>query len=306
MQDFDEFRSGRPLPQPPSDEVITRAKEKMMNAIELETRTTQTPRNEPAITRDQRHRFRARWVKVAATVAAAAAVTAVAVTSGQPDQPDQNPAVIQADGPAVVFRLAAEHIESSGPATGSGTIRYQQFRNLTDPGTPTYDVYIRPNGTAMVGEPGAQLEASDGYLTAAQLASLPAEPTALKARMLVLSRGLGSPGERPERALYRLATDLLPDAGVSNEVKASIYRILADFDLEAIRAQDLGLGADPTGRTGEVVEFTFEEGTTDRLVLDRRTGALLSTESILPDGSFAGGQVYLNTDMVSGIPGTGA
>ena len=307
MRDFTEIRGRRPEPQPPRDEVVLRARESLMRTIETET-APQPPAVEATDSRaavvrlDQRRR---RMWRVVAGVGAAAcvAVAASIFVVGDDGLGESGQVQVIEAGPQFTLRQAALVAEKS-ELVGAGPIRHMRFVNLTDVGQPTYDAYVRPDGTALVGESGGDLQETSGYLTSAQLAELPADPYQLRTRMLSLSSelGLGYPGEAPDRALYRLATELLPDPEVTPEIKAGIYRVLAGLDLEAIRARDLGVGADRAGRPGDVLEFTFEEGYVDRLVIDRETSALLSTETADREGKPAGGQVYVSAEMVDTMP----
>jgi hypothetical protein len=302
MGDFAEISGQRPEPQPPRDEVIRRAREKLMRTIEQEQNTT--IRDQQARVPDlATTRRRRQVIRVVAGIGAAAAIAALAVVVNQdgPVKPDQQSVV--ASGPVGVLQHAATVVVALDPA-GHGTIRHLRFTNLTDAGHPTYDAYVRPNGSALVGIANGVLEATDGYLTSAQLADLPADPPALLEKLMTMSHHLGyeSPDERPERGLYRLATTLLPDPAVSPEVKGAIYRVLANLDLKAVRARDLGVGSDDAGRTGQVLEFTFAEGYVDRLVLDPKTGALLATKTLDRDGKLVGGQVYISSELVEQMP----
>jgi len=199
---------------------------------------------------------------------------------------------------------AADLVLASADTTGDATIRHIEFRNLSDKGHPVYDVYVRPDGTAMVGRTGAPLTATSGYLTADQIAGIAGDPSGMEQRMATLAEtlGLGMPGERPERAIYRLATELLSDPGVPAATKAQVYDVIKGFDLDAIKARNLGERTLEDGTTGIELEFRFEEGATDRMLLDRDTGALLAISTVLPDGSVLGGQQYLEQDKVAAVP----
>jgi len=249
-------------------------------------------------------RFPPRRVRVALVAAAACAAVLAGIALQHRGSPVVTPTLDASSTPGVALRNAAFLVEKAPARDENGPIRHQRFRNLTDAGHPVYDAYVRPDGTAMVGPVAGPLEQSSGYLTSAQLASLPSDPRQLLVRMTDLAKelDLGFPGERPERAVYRLATELLPDAGLSPEVEAAVYEVVSGFDLTAIHATNRGVGTDAEGRTGLVLQFTFEEGVVDTLVLDRTTGHLLSTTSTMPDGSALGGQVYLETDTLASIP----
>lgn len=307
MGDFTEIRGRRPEPQPPRDEVVLRARKSLMRTIENEASTTPpaalAPGSRDTVVRLDDRRRRVRRVIAGVGAAACVAVAASAFVVG-PDglgTPEQTQVV--AAGPQFTLQQAAVVAELSVPV-GTGPFRHLRFTNLTDVDHPTYEAYVRPDGTALVGKAGGDLHETSGYLTRAQLASLPTDPYQLRTRMLSLSSelGLGYPGEAPDRALYRLATKLLPDPEVTPEIKAGIYRVLAGLNLKALKARDRGVGADRTGRPGDVLEFTFEEGYVDRLVIDRETSALLSTETADREGKLAGCQVYVSAEMVDRMP----
>ncbi|MGO4202209.1 hypothetical protein AB4Z09_10710 [Rhodococcus sp. TAF43] len=307
MGDFTEIRSRRPEPQPPGDEVILRARRNLMRTIEIE-KSTQRSASEAtgsSTTVVTLGRFRRRPGRVTAVVSAACVAVSVFVFAAGYDHmgvPEQSQVVTV--GAARTLEQTADLVAAMTEPIETGPIRHLQFTNLTDADHPTYDTFVRPDGTALVGKVGGDLHETSGYLTSAQLAGLPADPYQLRTQMLSLSQqlGLGYVDEAPDRALYRLATKLLPDPAVTPEVKAGIYRVLAGLDLEAIRARDLGIGTDRTGRPGYVLEFTFEEGYVDRMVIDSGSGALISVETLDRGGRFFGGQVNVFAEMVDHMP----
>ncbi|MGW6376690.1 hypothetical protein ACWFRB_11595 [Rhodococcus sp. NPDC055112] len=281
-----------------------------MRTIESST-STQPPASDTTgaptttvVALDTRHRRGRRVLAGVGAACVAAAAIAFGVGHDGLGGPEQTQVV--AAGPQFTLRHTATLIAATSTPVGPGPIRHLRFTNLTDEGQPTYDTFVRPDGTALVGPAGGVLEETSGYRTRAQLDGLPTDPDQLRTRMLSLSHelGLGYADEAPDRALYRLATELLPDPAVTAEVKAGIYQVLAALDLEAIRARDLGVGADRTGRPGFVLEFTFEEGYVDRMVIDSGTGALMSVETLDRDGTLAGGQVYVFAEMVDAMPQT--
>ncbi|WFR70893.1 hypothetical protein P9209_15715 [Prescottella defluvii] len=240
-----------------------------------------------------------------AVVSAACVAVSVLVFAASYDRmrvPEQSQVVTV--GAALTLEQTATLVAATTDTSETGPIRHLQFTNLTDADHPTYDTFVRPDGTALVGQVGGDLHETSGYLTSAQLADLPAAPDQLRTQMLNLShqQGLGYSGEAPDRALYRLATKLLPDPAVTPAVKAGIYRVLAGLDLEAIRARDLGIGTDRTGRPGYILELTFEEGYVDRMVIDDVTGALNSVETLDRDGKLFAGQDYVSAEMVDEMP----
>ncbi|WP_127916457.1 hypothetical protein [Prescottella agglutinans] len=250
-------------------------------------------------------RFRRRPGRVTAVISAACVAVSVLVFAASYDKmgvPEQSQVVTV--GAAFTLEQTATLVAATTEPIATGPIRHLQFANLTDAGHPTYDTFVRPDGTALVGRVGEGLHETSGYLTSAQLADLPVDPDQLRSQMLTLSHqlGLGYADEAPDRALYRLATKLLPDPAVTPDVKSGIYRVLAGLDLEAIRARDLGIGTDRTGRPGYVLEFTFEEGYVDRMVIDTGTGALISVETLDREGKVFGGQVNVFAEMVDHMP----
>ncbi|GAB2655795.1 hypothetical protein ABI214_08180 [Prescottella soli] len=307
MGDFTEIRSRRPEPQPPRDEVILQARQNLMRTIEIDesTQSSAFEATGSPTTVAKPGWLRRRPGRVTAAVSAACVAVSVLVFAAGYDHmgvPDQSQVVIV--GAARTLEQSAALVAATTEPIEAGPVRHLQFTNLTDADHPTYDTFVRPDGTALVGKIGGDLHETSGYLTSAQLAGLPADPYQLRTQMLSLSRqlGLGYTDEAPDRALYRLATKLLPDPAVTPEVKAGIYRVLAGLDLDAIRARDLGIGTDRTGRPGYVVEFTFEEGYVDRMVIDSGTGALISVETVDRDGKLFGGQVNAFAEMVDQMP----
>lgn len=297
--DFASLRAQRPDPQPPSDEVIRLAKEELMQRIQDEH-----SQPAPVVSSKANWGRRVRIGLAAATIAAVAGVGAVvAVTNHGPNPPSSISA--QAT-PQQALESAARLVSYSQPA--AGPIRHIRFRNETDPGDPTFDAYIRPNGSAMVGKAGGPLVETDGYLPTAELANLPSDPTNLRAAMtaLAVKHGYGLPGQVEERALFRLAVDLLSDPGVSDGVKAGAYRVIAGFNLAAVRAKSLGMVEDAAGRPGIGLQFHFEEDANEVLVISQATGTLLSDTTTLSGGQPFSGQTYLLQENVSAIPTSAA
>lgn len=309
MNVFDRFRALRPSTPPPTSDVVQRSREQLMQTIIESTTTAQAghPGEAPAAPTRRRARAGRRRPVLAIGLGAGAAAALAAfaffalVLAGGGGGLAPLPAQASAQ---TVLHDAGRLTAATAAAPGSKPIRHLRFRNLTDAGAPVYDLYVRPDGSALVGRVGEPLTATDGYLTQAQIASLPDRPDALRQRMLTLSGqlGLGQPGERPERALYRLAGELLPDPGVAPKVKAAVFAVLSRLDLDAIRARNLGHRRDAQGRDGIALQFAFDEGAVDRMILDERTGRLLSTVTTLPDGARLGGQVHLAADTRASIP----
>ncbi len=307
MGDFTEIRSRRPEPQPPHAEVILRARRNLMRAMETEESTQQSVSEAAGSSKSvvTVGRFRRRPGRVTAGVSAACVAVSVLVFAVGYDEmgvPEHSQVVTV--GAARTLEQTADLVAATTDPIETGPIRHLQFTNLTDAGHPTYDTFVRPDGTALVGKVGGDLHETSGYLTTAQLDGLAVGTDGLRTQMLSLSQqlGLGYIDEAPDRALYRLATKLLPDPAVTPEVRAGIYRVLAGLDLEAIQARDLGIGTDRTGRPGYVLEFTFEEGYVDRMVIDSGTGALLSVETLDREGEVFGGQVNVFAEMVDRMP----
>ncbi|MGE5612765.1 MAG: hypothetical protein ACM3UO_00625 [Bacillota bacterium] len=296
--EFAQVRAQRPDPLPPTDEVVRRAKERLMQSI-TEEQITDT-----VVTDVPRPDWRRR-VRISLAAASVAAVAAVGVTVAVGGHGSGTSTQISATAtPQQALETAARLVAYTVPTPG--TIRHIRFRNETDPGNPTYDRYIRPDGSAMVGTAGGRLEASGGYLPSAELAALPSDPTALRAAMMPLAakHGYATPGQAPERALFRLAIDLLTDPGVAADVKAGVYRVIEHFNLPAISAKNLGATKDVAGRPGIGLEFHFEEDADEVVVLDPKTGAVLSDTITLTGGQPFAGQTYLNEENVTTIPHT--
>jgi hypothetical protein len=204
MDELEPVRSVRPIVPEPSAEVVATAKATLFRAIQAEREgMTSGVVDQLSAVRSRRSKA-ARYQRPFAVAAAllVAASVAFGVVALQSPTKVKTVAARPLDGtssPAKVLNQAADLVLADYRTPQSGSIRHTQFRNLTDAGHPVYDLYVRPNGTAMVGQVGAKLTATDGYLTAAQIASLPSNPTALRKRMLTLAAqlGLGYAGESP-------------------------------------------------------------------------------------------------------------
>ncbi len=323
---FAEVRDLRPQPAPPSVQVVRQARADLDRVIEAERIEAERRSmiDAPVQARPHRHGAwstmsgRARFVMAAAVVAVlAGGLVAVrldgwSLTHRQPTEAagEAVTELLPTSGTASTVLLAAARISgptarsATGSATTSATIRHIRFQNFTDPGAPTYDQYIYPDGHALVGEPGGRLSPTDGFIRSAELSALPTDPAALRTALLDLGRrdGLAMPDDSAERIIYRAATELLPDPGLPAQVRASVYRVVAQFDGTDVSARTGG-EATVLGRTGVAIWFTFAEDAQDTWVLDRRTGALLSTETVLADGSRLGGQRYVESDLVTQVPG---
>ncbi|SFP79974.1 MULTISPECIES: CU044_5270 family protein [Actinomadura] len=149
-------------------------------------------------------------------------------------------------------------------------------------------------------------------MTVAQIAELPTRPEALEKRLLSLKghwHAVSSDGEREEpiralrgqervRALSDVAGTLLSTAPAPPQVRAAVFRMLAD--LPGVRAE--GKAADPLGRTGTVVSLPLRTttplglytapkqlGTYRRqFIVDPATGSLLAIRDLVatpPRGS---------------------
>lgn len=123
-------------------------------------------------------------------------------------------------------------------------------------------------------EPGL----AGGGVTEADLAALPTEPAAL--RQWVRSRWTeGSDQELSDFELFRVGMGLVLSHGVSREVRAAAYRMLADID----GATAVGRVEDPMGRSGVAVGFARKgdggHWSQPRLIVDPQTGQALADES---------------------------
>lgn len=302
-----------------------------MAAIEQETARTHDGASRPAADAGERReeqdvrlpgrndadrgavRRRATAALAAAAVAAAVGIGLV-VTADRDAGPDRTTPPVAGDrviattaSPTRVLETAA-FLVAGRPVPGEGDVRHLRFRNYTDEGHPVYEVFINADGTARVGGQGGPFENTDGYLTSAQIRALPTDPASLRPAMESLAgqTGLGSPGEAAERAVFRLGVDLLADPGAGPELKGAVYGVLASLDADAVTVAAVGATEDPTGRPGVGLRFTFEEGLVEDLVIDARTGALLSDLSQLADGTPFGGRAYLEQDLVTEGPSASA
>jgi hypothetical protein len=116
-----------------------------------------------------------------------------------------------------------------------------------------------------------------GEMTGAQLATLPTDPTALRAWLVKRFKGQGNL-EPIDYSLFWSGQALIFDLPVPPRVRAAAYRMLADVK----GVQLLGPATDERGRSGMAVAYTRKGdggwGQT-RLIIDPRTGQPLADES---------------------------
>ncbi|SCG80776.1 hypothetical protein GA0070609_6637 [Micromonospora echinaurantiaca] len=127
-------------------------------------------------------------------------------------------------------------------------------------------------------DPAHLFALGDRNVSQAELDALPTDPAGL--RGVLLGRFDGGGGDMPtdrDEWLFTVATHVVIDLPVSNEVRAAAYRMLAT--LPGVR----GLGAvqDMRGRPGQAIAFTPGgpgNGLEVRLIIDPDTGQALSRE----------------------------
>jgi len=156
---------------------------------------------------------------------------------------------------------------------GGGTVATGTFD--ARPGQPVSAPVDRQSSVFDVGRPGISLS---------DLARLPADPAALRARLAELHRQ-GDPAatDAPKDLdpwLFQAASSLL-NAPVPPEVRSAALRLLADLP----GVTNAGGATDPLGRTGVAIAETSTDplsGTVQRqLVIDPATGRLLATQTIV-------------------------
>jgi hypothetical protein len=156
---------------------------------------------------------------------------------------------------------------------GGGTVATGTFD--ARPGQPVSAPVDRQSSVFDLGRPGISLS---------DLAQLPADPAALRARLAELHRR-GDPAatDAPKDLdpwLFQAASSLL-NAPVSPEVRSAALRVLADLP----GVTNAGGATDPLGRTGVAIAETSSSplsGTVQRqLVIDPATGRLLATQTVV-------------------------
>jgi hypothetical protein len=149
-----------------------------------------------------------------------------------------------------------------------------------DPGTPQADSSDNPEVYAF----------GNTNVTVRDLEQLPADPAALRARLLKSYDGGG--GDMPtdkQEWLLAVASDLLVDIPVSGPVRAAAFRLIAT--LPGVRP--LGAVTDQRGRPGQGFAFTSGNATIGsveyRFVIDAATGRALGRETrvVQPGGTTA-------------------
>jgi hypothetical protein len=156
---------------------------------------------------------------------------------------------------------------------GGGTVATGTFN--ARPGQPVSAPVDRQSSVFDLGRPGISL---------GDLAQLPADPAALRARLAELHRR-GDPAatDAPKDLdpwLFQAASSLL-NAPVSPEVRSAALRLLADLP----GVTNAGSATDPLGRTGVAIAESSSSplsGTVQRqLVIDPATGRLLATQTVV-------------------------
>ncbi|MET8339422.1 CU044_5270 family protein [Streptosporangium canum] len=111
-------------------------------------------------------------------------------------------------------------------------------------------------------------------LTLEEIKALPADPEALKNRMLEAFRASGVAEEYVDDNLPRVLASLLYELPTSPEVRGAVYRALAA--LPSVRVE--GDTTDPRGRPGIAVTFPIQhdQPTQGKLIIDRDTSMVLA------------------------------
>jgi hypothetical protein len=286
-----------------------------------ELATPATPATDP-----RRRRSRARWAAPAFAAAAAAAAAVVVVVAGSGSggssssatQPvlAHHPAVRIAVTPrqghaahhgphAVLYRLAAESKTEPAP-TGRYVVLSEIDSESDEPGhskrTSVDDSQTGASVTYQIPYAGSQApskltEGPDPQSTAAYYASLPTDPTALRAQLLTIARRQQAQAQaffarqakaqgQPQKAqtsvqisdddlVYETADDMLWSPLVSPQLRSSLYQVLAASSGYSVDQN----ATDPSGRTAVAMTHTTSvSGTpeTDVTYENPQTGAVLA------------------------------
>jgi hypothetical protein len=148
-------------------------------------------------------------------------------------------------------------------------------------GAPAVVVEAAPAATFVAprfGPTGRAVVFAGGEVSAAELATLPTDPAALR-QWIVNRRGTDTGEQLTDYSLFILGQQVVSDLQVSPRVRAAAYRMMADLK----GTQVLGPATDQRGRGGIAVAF-FRKGDGGswaqvRLVIDPRTGQALTDES---------------------------
>lgn len=139
--------------------------------------------------------------------------------------------------------------------------------------------------------------------------ALPADPDALYER---LERQAAGHSEGVHEQMFTLVGDALRETGISPKQRAALYEVAARIP----GVELVGRVRDPAGRAGVAVAMpSAEDGIRHTLVLDPRTGMLLSEEQVTlaenpweyPAGTVIGHATYLEQGIVDSLrerPGT--
>ncbi|MET8831489.1 CU044_5270 family protein [Streptomyces sp. NPDC004610] len=140
-----------------------------------------------------------------------------------------------------------------------------------------------PTGVVKRDAPGDGVDVVPiGELTTDQLAALPTEPGALRARLVELANARfrsadGSPDDLTDRIVIWQAIEIAVHLPADAELRAAAYRMLS----QEPGVRDLGVVEDQSGREGYGVALPAREGESElRLILDRTTGTPLGTLTV--------------------------
>jgi hypothetical protein len=273
----------------------------------------------------RRRRSRARWAAPAFAAAAAAAIVVAVVDSGGPSSSATHPVVAQHPavrvavtprhardglaahhGPhAVLYRLASESKAEPAP-TGRYVILSEIDSESDEPGqskrTSVDDSQTGASVTYQIPYAGSQApskltEGPDPQSTAAYYASLPTDPTALRAQLLTIAKRQQAQAQaffaqqakaqgKPQKAqtsvqisdddlVYETADDMLWSPLVSPQLRSSLYQVLAASSGYSVDQN----ATDPSGRPAVAMTHTTSvSGTpeTDVTYENPQTGAVLA------------------------------
>lgn len=280
--------------EPPKAETVAAAQAVLRAAIERDTEAAAVP---PSAARARRRAglarlfFRPRVVVTALAAAVAAGVVAYPALTASDSAPTQ-------PASAKTFLNDMAQVAASAPATKAPywktTLTINHRADGRKPQTLSWyldrkgkTTMVNPDGSTTVAVTIRGYTVGDRNLDWNQLDKLPTDPKAL-ASLLPSANSANSAGGKA-KSTFNHATDLLGQSPARPELRAALYRVLADLP----GVEVAGPAKDITGRTGTALEWTTDS-TTVRLIINPKTGDLLEeTETAPRTGALEARYTYL-------------
>ncbi|MEU0806252.1 CU044_5270 family protein [Streptomyces sp. NPDC005970] len=288
--------------EPPKAETVAAAQAVLRAAIERDTEAAAVT---PSAARPRRRAglarlfFRPRVVVTALAAAVAAGVVVYPALTSNDTAPAQPPQAASAK----TFLNDMAQVAASAPATKAPywktTLTINHRADGQKPHTRSWyldrkgkTTEVNPDGSTTVAFTIRGYSVGDRNLDWNQLDKLPTDPKAL-ASLLPSANSAGG----KVKSTFDNATALLGQSPARPELRAALYRVLADLP----GVEVTGPAEDITGRRGTALEWTTDS-TTVRLIINPKTGDLLEeTETAPRTGALEARYTYLVNTPVDKI-----